>query len=190
MSFLKRVGPSLIAPARSLSKSARRKARKNKEGKPEAAAVGAGTHATRWFGLHSGEQLINTVHRVEGLYRLHRADRAFRLVVTVADQAIQGEGSVRFTQKESSMDSLPFKPLAEGVCKFHVSDGVGTNVDKLYGETFVFDRLLRLIRRHFAWGTGHLIYRSIAQKFDEFVVNFRSQETRCLEAAADAEANG
>ena len=156
----------------------------------EAAAVGAGTHATRWFGLHSGEQLINTVHRVEGLYRLHRADRAFRLAVTVVDQAIQGEGSVRFTQKESSMDSLPLKPLAEGVCKFHVSDGVGTNVDKLYGETFVFDRLLRLIRRHFAWGTGHLIYRSIAQKFDEFVEDFRRQETRCLEAVARAEANG
>ena len=100
--------------------------------------------------MHSAEQLINTVHRVEGSYRLRRADRAFRLAVTVADQAIQGVGSVRFTQKESRMDSLPLKPLAEGVCKFHVADGVGFNVDKLYGETFVFDRLLRLIRRHFA----------------------------------------
>ena len=30
----------------------------------EAAAVGA--QATRWFGLHSAEQLINRVHRVEG----------------------------------------------------------------------------------------------------------------------------
>ena len=68
---------------------------------------------------------------------MHRADRAFRLVVTVADQAIQGEGSVRFTQKESSVDSLPLKPLAEGVCKFHVSDGVGSKIDKLYGETRV-----------------------------------------------------
>ena len=150
----------------------------------EAAAVGARTDTTRWFGLHSGEQLINTVHRVERSYNLHRADRAFRLVVTVADQAIQGEGSVRFIQKESRMDSLPLKPLAEGVCKFHVADGVGFNVDKLYGETFVFDRLLRLIRRHFGWGTGHLIYRSIAQKFDEFVEDFRRQETRCLEAVA------
>ena len=104
------------------------------------------------------------------IYCLHRVDRAFRLAVIAADQAIQGEGSVRFT------DSLPLKPLAEGACKFHVSDGVGFNVDKLYGETFVFDRLLRLIRRHFGWGTGHLIYRSIAQKFDEFVEDFRRQE--------------
>ena len=110
--------------------------------------------------------------------------------MAVADQAIQGEGSVRFTQKESSVDSLPLKPLAEGVCKFHVSDGVGSNIDKLYGETLVFYRLLRLIRRHFAWGTGHLIYRSIAEKFDEFVQDFRRQETRCLEAVARAEANG
>ena len=105
----------------------------------EAAAVATGTLATRWFGLHSAEQLINTVHRVEGTYRMYRADRAFRVAVTVADQAIQGVGSVRFTQKESNMDSLPFKPLAEGVCMFHVSDGVGNNVDKLYGETVVFD---------------------------------------------------
>ena len=97
------------------------------------AAVGAQT--TRWFGLHSAEQLINTVHRVEASFHLSRADRAFRLAVTVADQAIQGEGSVRFTQKECTMENLPVKPLAEGVCKFHVTDGVGTNVDKLYGET-------------------------------------------------------
>ena len=120
------------------------------------AAVGAQT--TRWFGLHSAEQLINTVHRVEASYHLSRADRAFRLAATVSDQAIQGPGSVRFTQKDCTMENLPDKPLAEGVCKFHITDGVGVNVDKLYGETFVFDRLLRLVRRHFAFGTGHLIF--------------------------------
>ena len=153
-----------------------------------AATVGART--TRWFGLHSAEQLINTVHRVEASFHLSRADRAFRLAVTVADQAIQGEGSVRFTQKECTMENLPVKPLAEGVCKFHITDGVGSNVDKLYGETFVFDRLLRLVRRHFAFGTGHLIFRSIAQKFEQFAEEFRKQETRCLEAVARNEANG
>ena len=110
--------------------------------------------------------------------------------MTVADQAIQGEGSVRFTQKECTMENLPVKPLAEGVCKFHITDGVGTNVDKLYGETFVFDRLLRLVRRHFAFGTGHLIFRSIATKFEQFAEEFRKQETRCLEAVARNEANG
>ena len=152
------------------------------------AAVGAQT--TRWFGLHSAEQLINTVHRVEASFHLSRADRAFRLAVTVADQAIQGEGSVRFTQKECTMENLPIKPLAEGVCKFHIADGAGSNVDKLFGETLVFDRLLRLMRRYFAFGTGHLILRSIARKFEQFAEGFRQQEKRCLEAVAKAEANG
>ena len=113
-------------------------------GAEKSAAVNANPQKLkRWFGFHSAEQLVSTVHRVEDSFNICRADRAFRLVVTVADQAIQGEGSVRFTQKECSMDGLPSQPLAEGVCKFHVADGVGANVDKLYGETFVFDRLLR-----------------------------------------------
>ena len=76
------------------------------------------------------------------------------------------------------------------MCKFHITDGVGCNVDKIYGETFVFDRLLRLVRRHFAFGTGHLILRSIARKFEQFAEGFRQQEKRCLEAVAKAEANG
>ena len=80
------------------------------------AAVGAQT--TRWFGLHSAKQLINTVHRVEASFNLSRADRAFRLAVTVADQAIQGEGSVRFTQTECVMGNLPVKPLAEVCASF------------------------------------------------------------------------
>ena len=95
----------------------------------DTAAVGAQTK--RWFGFHSAEQLINTVHRVEASFHLSRADRAFRLAVTVADQAIQGEGSVRFTQKECTMENLPVKPLAEGVCKFHITDGVGSNVENI-----------------------------------------------------------
>ena len=88
------------------------------------------------------------------------------------------------------MENLPVKPLAEGVCKFHITDGVGSNVDKLYGETSIFDRLLRLIRHHFAYGTGNLIYRSIAHTFEQFAEEFRKQETRCLEAVARNEANG
>ena len=47
-----------------------------------------------------------------------------------------------------------------------------------------------MVRRHFAFGTGHLIFRSIAQKFEQFAEEFRKQETRCLEAVARNEANG
>ena len=73
------------------------------------------------------------------------------------------------------MDGLPAKPLAEGVCKFHVTDGVGTTVDERYGGTFVFDRLMRLIRRHSALRTGHLIFRAVANKFDVFVQGFKER---------------
>ena len=88
------------------------------------------------------------------------------------------------------MENLPIKPLAEGVCQLHIADGAGSNVDKLFGETFVFDRLLRLIRRHFAFGTGHLIFRAIAEKFEQFAEEFRKREQKCLQAVATNEANG
>ncbi len=78
--------------------------------------VARGIPPKRWFGVHSGEHMIKTVHRVEQSFHLGQTDRAFRLLVTVADQAIQGEGSVRFTQKERSRDGLAHDPLAEGVC--------------------------------------------------------------------------
>ena len=149
----------------------------------------AASGSTRWFGLHTGEHLIQKVHEVEEALQLRREDRAYRLVATVADQAIQGPGSTRFTEKECETDRLPYSALKEGVCKFHVSEGVGTNVDKWYGETHVFDRMLRLIRRHFAWGAGHLIYRAVAHKFDSLVQDFEAKAQQCLEAAAREETN-
>jgi hypothetical protein len=152
--------------------------------------VAVGTVPKRWFGFHSAEQMIKVVHKVEKSFRIAQEDRAFRLLVTVADQAIQGEGSIRFTQKERSGDGLAHDPLGEGVCKFHVTDGVGTNNDKQYEEIGVFDRLLRLIRHHFGWGTGNLIFRGVAAKFSKFVLHFHELEQTCLQAVAKAEANG
>jgi hypothetical protein len=150
-----------------------------------AAAVGAGPI----FGFHKARQLIRAVHAVEATYHINKLDRGFRQVLTVADQAIQGPGSVQFTPLERKLDGLPPDPLAEAVCKFHIADGVGCGVDKRYGETFVFDRLLRLIRRHFAFGTGDLILRAVARKFEGFVADFKSQSTNCSQLAAKAEAN-
>ena len=77
-----------------------------------------------------------------------RDDRAYRLVLTVGDQAIQGPGSIQFTRKEREVDSLPPDPLTEAVCKFHIVDGAGGHVDSHFQETVIFDRLLRLIRCH------------------------------------------
>ena len=116
----------------------------------------------RWFGFHSAEHMIKLVHRVEQSFHLTQPDRSYRLLVTVADQAIQGPGSIRFTEKERRGDGLAPDPLSEGVCKFHIADGVGTNNDKHYDEAIVFDRLCRLIRRHFGWGTGSLIFKGVA----------------------------
>ena len=107
---------------------------------------------TRRFGLHYGEHLVHKVHQVEQSFRITRADRAYRLAVTVGDQAIQGEDSTRSTGNECGIVRLPDSSLKEGVCKFHVRDGVGTKVDKWYGEAHVVDTLLRRIRRHFALG--------------------------------------
>ena len=101
-----------------------------------------------------------TVHDVEARYGFHRDDRAVRVVATVADQDIQGPGSIRFCEKERLVDNLPPDPLSEGICKFHISDGVGGAVDRAFLETITHHRLLRLVRRHFAWGTGKLIFSS------------------------------
>ncbi len=111
-------------------------------------------------------------------------------MLTVADQAIQGPGSVQFTTLERNLDGLPPDPLAEAVCKCHIADGAGCGVDKRYGETFVFDRLLRLIRRHFAFGTGDLILRAVACKFEGFVADFKLQSEHISQLVAKAEANG
>ena len=103
---------------------------------------------------------------------LYRDDRAFQLVLTVGDQAIQGLGSIQFTRKEREVDGLPPDPLTEAVRKSHIVDGVGGHVDSQCQETVIFDRLLRLIRRHFAFGVGHLILKPVGAKFNEFVQMF------------------
>ena len=113
-----------------------------------------------------------------------------RLITTVADNAIQGPNSTRFSCEEHKVDRLEDDILSEGVCKFHLADSVGSMVDKLYVETVLYDRLLRLVRRHFAFGTGDLILRSVAKKFSQIASIFDERHDRALELAADAEGKG
>ena len=108
------------------------------------------------------KQLVKIVHDTEKSYHIYARDRSLRLVITVADQAIQGPGSVQFSQEEARVDNVPEQPLGAGTCKSHIADGVGSAVDKRFRETSLFDQLLRLIRRHFAWGTGNLILQPVA----------------------------
>jgi len=128
--------------------------------------------------------MVGVVHAVEKRYHIGPDDRAARLALTVADQAIQGPGSIHFTQEECRQDGLAFDPISEAICKFHIADGIGDAVDKLYEETQIYDRLLRLIRRHFAFGTGKLIVRACAQKFESMAQEFDMRAANYREQVA------
>jgi len=71
------------------------------------------------FGAHKAPQMVRTVHALEHSYCIDRDDRAVRLVLSVADQAIQGHGSIHFTDHERSVDGLQTDFLPEAICKFH-----------------------------------------------------------------------
>ena len=142
------------------------------------------------FGAHKAPQMVRTVHALEHSYAMHRDDRAVRLVLSVADQAIQGPGSIHFTAHERDVDALPGDALSEGICKFHIVDGVGDSVDRHYQETVLYDRLLRLLRRQFAFGTGKLILRACADKFSNMAKQFDATADKHRVQVAQAEANG
>ena len=142
------------------------------------------------FGFHKAKQLVKIVHSTEKSYHIQRLDRKMRLVVTVADQAIQGPGSVQFSREEARVDGVFEQPLGAGTCKFHIADGVGAGVDKRFRETTLFDQLLRLIRRHFAWGTGNLILQAVAQKFATMATNIEQEARDMFPRIAAFEAAG
>ena len=157
------------------------------KGAASGAANGAGTSVC---GFHKSPQMVQAVHGIEARYQIEREDRALRLVSCVGDQAIQGPGSIRFSEHERLVDNLPPDPLSEGICKFHVSDGVGGATDRAFRETIVYDQLLRLIRRHFAWGTGKLIFRAVAHKFENMAQEFDQKGGEYDAVAANLEAQG
>ena len=146
--------------------------------------------AEPFFGFHKSPQMVKTVHDVEARYGFLRDDRALRVVATIADQAIQGPGSIRFSEQERLVDNLQSDPLSEGICRFHISDGVGGAVDRAFCETIMYDRLLRLVRRHFAWGTGKLMFRAIAAKFENMAREFDETAEQYRVKAASCEAKG
>ena len=55
-------------------------------------------------------------------------------------------------------------------------------------KTILYDRLLRLARRHFAFGTGDLILRGVATKFSSIAQMFDAQQEALMQSVADAEA--
>ena len=91
-----------------------------------------------WFGFHKAPQMVRTVHQVEAAQHFWKADRQLRVVATVADQAIQGPGSIQFSREECKVDCTVEDPIAIGICRFHIADGVGAAVDRQFAETNLF----------------------------------------------------
>ena len=71
---------------------------------------------------------------------------------------------------------------------FHIADSVGGGVDKQFIETILYDRLLRLVRRHFAFWTGDIILRGVATKFSNAAQMFDAQPEDLTHIVAGAEA--
>ena len=120
--------------------------------------------------------------------RVHRHDRALRLAMTMADGAIQGPGSIQFEAHEAAVDRRD--RLHEGVCQFHRLDGAGNLTDTLFPATIAFDRFLRLVRQRFAYGTGALILRAVATKFQSLAEELQRQADEEAKAASGAEVEG
>eukprot|EP00974_Lingulodinium_polyedra_P019871 1921094-Lingulodinium_polyedra.AAC.1 len=98
-----------------------------------------------------------------------------------------GPGSIEFTTHEAVVDRLPNDPLKEGVCAFHVVDCCGGSTDKAFPEVVCQDRFLRLVRHHFHWGTGRLIFRSIAHEWQKMADRRVAEASRFAVLAAKAE---
>ena len=143
------------------------------------AAIGSPSNAVdtdaRWFRFHGGEVMVQAVHKCEDAVKVNRADRLFRIVLTVGDQAIQGPTSTKFSEKEAAADGVPCNDLAVGICAFHVSDCIGDRVDKGSAESACYDRLLRLLRQKLAYGTGRLILRAVAKRFESHAASYEGR---------------
>lgn len=140
------------------------------------------------FRFHSGAKLVELVHMLENTFRLGRKDRLLRLVMTMADGAIQGLGSVDFEGHEAKIDGRG--SLHAGVCGFHRLDNAGGDADRQFAATIVYDRFLRLVRQHFAWGTGLTVLRATASEFARLAKTLEEQAQDKLASAAKAEAEG
>merc|ERR1711994_791046 len=112
----------------------------------------------------------------------------------MADGAIQGPGSTYFEEHEASVDRRNKRHV--GVCQFHRLDNAGGATDKQLKVTALYDRLLRLVRHHFGFGTGMVIMRAVADKFETQAkkldvkateLSIKAEESqregRCIEAA-------
>ncbi len=119
---------------------------------------------------------------------IHRDDRALRLAMTMADGAIQGLGSTQFEEEEAKVDMR--LPRHVGVCQFHRLDNAGGSTDKQFPQTELFDSFLRLVRKSFAFGTGVLILRAVAGKFEALATELEQNARELASAATRSDVDG
>ena len=131
---------------------------------------------------------MELVHTHEERMRINRKDRVMRLAMTMADCAIQGPGSVDFEGHEARIDGR--EPRPSGECGFHRLDGAGGQADRQFAATNVYDRFLRLVRQHFAWGTGLTVLRATASEFARLAKGLEEEAQSKLALAAEREAAG
>ncbi len=112
------------------------------------------------------------------------------MVLTLADGAIAGPKSIKFVEHESKVDGIAFSPLKEGLCVFHTSDNAAAACDKHFAEAGYHDRFLRLVRVHFAFGTGRVILRAVAREHRRIADAAIAESDRLTLSAAQAEAEG
>ncbi len=142
------------------------------------------------FHLHGGAKLVALVHELESKFRIARGDRCLRLALNVADNAIEGPGSVSFSEHEARADQTQHAEWKAAACEFHSIDRGGASVDRCFQETDAADELWRLVREKFAWGTGRLILKAVATEHARLASRLRDSADQCGAAIAKAEAEG
>ena len=150
----------------------------------------AGNTAKDAFHFHGCDHMVSVVHDEEARFKIHQADRAFRLVLNVADNAIEGPGSVQFRRCEAAKDGVLYDPISSGQCEFHGLDTGGEHADALWEECQLYDNLCRLVRSNFAWGTGKLRLRAVAAEHRRIATRLEAEAGKHLDFAAGADARG
>lgn len=156
----------------------------------DSCALASGSGNPSLFRFHGAPRLVSLVHTAERRMSMKKSDRLLRLAMTMADQAIQGHGSVDFEGHEAKVDHRTKDPLRIGVCAFHRADGSGTRNDREFPATEQFDRFLRLVKNSFAWGTGDLVLRAVAAEFHRVACEIRAEADKLLPDIANAEVMG
>ena len=115
------------------------------------------------FTSHGAERLVALVHHAEAQFNFGDAVRRLRFALTVADGATEGPFSINFAHHEAKVMNVEYNHACSHSCEFHVEDHDGADTDMAFPLALGFDQLLRLVRHHFAFGSGKRNCRAAAR---------------------------